>query len=550
MEELLIDLEPSRPDEGHHHFPDTTLTDLLTELDNEGDLQNCPILEAGAYSSRTATTVFDGLREKHQEPGPLTYPASSHCARTRHSTIGTRAKARACRHVKANFIISHKPDLALGVIEAVYKELSRANSTHTIELRKTGDQSYLHIAAPAKDTAELVKAAGDLAEELISDQPTEGAGIFQEPPPKAHTSFHIVLDIMRSSREARPRLEPQLNPCVDGTTSLERHDSFEEYKTSLDGILYRALKKAGRLSLSLALRVNLGFVMLQTYQQGNDVYDYNAFHTMVKNPRASGRLETVMGNEALARKLMDFVRSDDSNSPFQPTDNRMQSAAQVLPEYFLQADSLRAKFEAPLNVTETQKGRTSFIQSVTVSEKDPAFAELDILNLSVGKKLDWNFESTDQQKGARKYPIIVQYLTSARTRILDKEPEDAEGLGTYPRVLLPTQNSIAAGFTSVAIKTVYRLRWKHTSYVVLVAINRRWPSIAAMIDLRRPGIDVGISICGEDWDKEGRVAANIWGDELQHLLCDAGEAPHDGMARVANFLQVIRDVRDVLEPLF
>ncbi|KAI0012871.1 hypothetical protein F4779DRAFT_504345 [Xylariaceae sp. FL0662B] len=546
----------SLPDQSDRVTYSAAPVDLLAEFDHEGDLQNCPVLDAVAYSSCIATTPknenenFDSTCEEHQPPGPLSFPNLSHHL-GRHSARVQDPKARARQHVKANFIISHTPDLASGVIETVYKELSWANKHYAIELRKIGAESYLHIAAPAKKTAELVEAARDLAEELIYGQSTAVVGIFQEPPPKAYTSFHIVLDITPSSREARPRLEPRPEAQEDDITAPALHDSVDDYAAGLSGALYRALKKAVRLSLSLALKVDLGVVMLQTYQRGNDVYDYGAFHAMVKNPRASGRLQTGMGDEALARKVLDFVRRDDSSSPFQPTDNRAPSAAHVLPEYFLEADSPRAKFEIHLSVNGLKRGRPGgSLQSVKVSEKNAAFAELDILNLSVGKKLDWKFEGINQQKGPRKYPSMVRFMDSARVQVQGENPDETGDFDTYPRVLLSGQNATVEGFTSVVIKTVYRFGWKDTSYAVLVVINRRWSSIGAMMDSTRPRIDVNISVCGEDWDKEDQAAANTWGDELQHLFRDGRAGPHDGMARVANFLQTIRDIRDVFDPLF
>ncbi|KAI1407463.1 hypothetical protein F5Y13DRAFT_126064 [Hypoxylon sp. FL1857] len=271
--------------------------------------------------------------------------------------------------------------MAAGVVEAVHKELTQADNYYKLELQETGQGPYLRILAPARNIAELASAAQDAADELISDDPVKVSGIFQEPPARVSSSSQVVLVITQSGN-----VRPTLQLGQGAGTSQELPEGFQEFSARLDNRVYRGLKKAGRLPLSLTLRVHLGYCMLRTYPQGKQVYRYRDFHNMVKNPRASGWLKTSIGNEAVARRLMDFVRSD-AKSPFFPTTNQFASAAGVWPDYAFEASSQLATFN--LSITDKSgrgRGNSSHqLSNATACLADSNFADLDILNLSVGK---------------------------------------------------------------------------------------------------------------------------------------------------------------------
>ncbi|KAI0839019.1 hypothetical protein F5Y06DRAFT_303563 [Hypoxylon sp. FL0890] len=580
MMEPLIDIDPQPLNSISGENNAKPSVDLLDDCSNgEAALLSCPVLVAevdGRPATRVlpgalgpsvaptvdtanhvpkavqpnATAIIPEVQLTHAEivtrpgPGPLSLPKVDPIGAIREAARTTHTSGRGSQRAQANFIISHIPDVASGVVEAVYKELAQAEGCYKFELRQAGQGSYLRITAPAKNIPELVCAAQDAADELISDEAVRVSGIYQEPPARVNPSSRVVL--VTEPGQVRPRL--QLGQGAD--TMLELPESFQEYATKLNDRVYRGLKKAGRLPLALTLRVQLGYCMLRSYPQGREVYEYRDFHAMIKNPRASAWLKTSIGNEFIARRVLDFVRND-VRSPFLPTTNQVTSSADVLPEYAFEAHSQLAKFNAPI-IDKSRRGRGNAayqLSSVTASGTDSNFTDLDIVSLSVGKNLDWKLEATNEERDTKAFPNIIRYLERAKVdlRGLDRP----HNFDVYPRVKLPTNNPVAASLKDVAVKTVYRFKWRTTPYVVQITVNHRWESISAMCAEKMPTIDLGVSIFGEDWDSEDDVAGIVWGDELQYLLegGNGGTAPK-GIDRVANFLQTIRDIRNVLEPFF
>ncbi|KAI1214015.1 uncharacterized protein F4807DRAFT_449432 [Annulohypoxylon truncatum] len=480
-------------------------------------------------------------------PAPLSLPEPDPIQILRDTVTATDTSIRSSEQAQANFIISHTPELASGVTEAVHKELTRANGGHGLEIRKTQEGSYLRIIAPSKNIAEVISAAQDVASELISDESTRGPGVFQEPPARISSASQVVLDINIESGEVRPKLQPGQG-AADG---VEVAGNFHEYVTKLNDRVCAGLKKAGRLPLSLTLRVHFGFCMLRAYPQGKKVYGYRDFCAMIRNPRASAWLKTTIGDEILARRLLDFIRND-TNGPFLSTGSELGSPADVLPEYAFEASSQQTKFVMGIKVRTrgNTRGRASCqLHRATARGADANFAELDIPNLSLGRNLDWKFEAVNEDKGAKSFPEVDKYLQTANIELVNVDrPHD---LDVYPRVKLEPINPVAAKIKDVAVKTLYRFRWKQTSYVVEVAVNHRWSSISAMTAEKSSTIDVGVSVYGQDWDSEDESAGNIWGDELQYLLeAGNGHTASRGIERVDNFIRVIRDIRNTLDPIF
>ncbi|KAI5864974.1 hypothetical protein GGS23DRAFT_594536 [Durotheca rogersii] len=563
----------------------TPLGDLLGSSDHEeAALQACPVLSPGAdhlsasqespgkaSSGRTmgdvgelsvAPTTHDDvsdaqLTQKSYQvgssrakpaalPTPLPPPDQSRGITVRDTTaVKMRSHPTTAKKAQANFIIVHTQDSASDIIEAIYKELSRARNDCALELCHSSEGPYLRIiASTEKSIAELVQAARDSADDLISDEASGASRIFQEPPAGLKNDARVFLNVGLLPSSVRPRLQPRGDAANPGS-----QPGFQEYVSSLTNSVYRGLKKAGRFPLLLTLRIHLGHYFLEAYPRGKEVYQYGDFHAMMKNPRVSGRLKTWIGDETTAERVLDFVRNG-SNSPFQPTSNQASSPTDVLPDYLFEVHSQNFKFDVSIITTaRARRHGTCQMYRVAASETDPNAAELEITNLSVGKELDWALRAIREEKHAKISQDIVQYLRSAKVHMEDLGR--AHDFDVYPLVALDRRNPIAGKLKDAIMKTVYRFRWKATTYIVEIAVNHRWSDIAAMVGRAPPIIDLGVSIYGQDWDLDDQAAGNIWGEELQFLLEDGGQTTRpQGVDRVANFLHVVMDVRDTLDPFF
>ncbi|KAI1446485.1 hypothetical protein F5Y02DRAFT_417124 [Annulohypoxylon stygium] len=522
---------------------------LLEGLNIQGQALRDGPVPATATSVRP---VHSGPVENGDRNGPgitslparleLPKPDPIHALRNTATTVDSNA--RGSEKAQANFFISHKPEVASGVIEAIHKELTRARGGHGLEIRETREGSYLRITAPSKDIAEVISAAQSVADELISNESSLGSGVFQEPPTTVYSASRVVLDINTQSGEVRPKLQ-----VGEGVSNIaEVNGDSHEYMTKLKNRVYAGLKKAGRIPLSLKLRAHFGYCLLRTYPQGKIIYGYRDYCVMMKNPRASAWLKTSIGNETLAVKLLDFVRDD--KGPFLPIEARLGSPAKVLPEYAFEARSERMKFMMDIRkgTRGTAGTKTACRQARLMASKvDANFAEVDIVNQSLGRNLDWKLEAIHEDRGEKIFQEVDKYLGTASIELINSDqPHD---LNIYPHIKLDPHNSAAAKIKHVAVKTLYRFRWKQTSYVVEVAINHRWSSISAMTAGKPSTVDVGISIFGQDWDSEDEAAGNIWGDELQHLLEANSHTASGGIDRVDHFIQTIRDVRNALDPI-
>ncbi|KAI2601799.1 hypothetical protein GGR54DRAFT_53428 [Hypoxylon sp. NC1633] len=424
----------------------------------------------------------------------------------------------------------------------MYKELARSDQPPGLELEQIDQGSYLRLAATAREVAGVIDATQGVAQDLIFDALSRKTGVFQEPPTELNSASRVVLEIDPLSGHVRPRLQHGQNAAK----TTEPCGSFQEYAARLDNSVYKGLKKAGRFPLSLTLRVLLGHYMLQTYPPNKEVYTYPEFHGMARSARAIGWLKSRIGNETMAQGILDFARND-SESPFLPTGNQTTSPADVLPAYAFEARSQQAKFYMPIKKRTGVNARgevNCYLYRVTACRADAKFAELDIFNLSVGKNLDWKLEAVNEEKGEKSFPQVVRYLRSANVTLRTTDrPHD---LDVYPRLEFDA-HPIGALLKDVTVKTLYLFKWKTTPYVVQVAINHRWASIAAM-RASKPTVDLEMSVFGECWDSQDNVAGNIWGDELQLLLEGRDESRRaKGLDRVGDFLQTVRDIRDAFE---
>ncbi|OTB01483.1 hypothetical protein M426DRAFT_14368 [Hypoxylon sp. CI-4A] len=580
--ERLIDIDPQPLAQDCQAKSTNSASALIMQQpdsNHEATLQQYPVMGAfDNYNVSAATSTegwvedeFNSTDKKSKQdsqstpdevyfpPGPLPYPRfatnlpsvmNDGESVTGRSVATTTANGAATTlgygghhsdQAQVNFIVSHDPEMTAGVIEAVYKEVNRASRGGKIELVKTRKTSYLRIVAPKKQIDGLVAAVQDITEELLASESTQRVGIFQEPPTGAAGTSQVVIEIDPLSQDGRPRLQPG----ADTAASFEFPESFEKYETKLTDRVYKGLKKAGRIPLSLTLRIHLGHFMLRNYNREPKAWDYRAFHGMVKDPRASGWLKTRIGDETWARRLIDFVKHDVSSS-FSPTGVEATLAA-AKPEYGFEIRSENIKFDIPIH---RGPGGVCRVYSITACPLNTNFAEVDIANLSIGRNFDWKMEAVNEEKGARTFPEVVRYLRTAAIEL--KGLDQPHNLNTYPRIKLEPLGAVARDIKEVTVKTLYQFRWKSTSFIVQVAINRRWESLYAMKRERPPTMDLGISIFGSRWDsEEDDTAGNIWGDDLQNLL-DRGPtgAAAGGTDRVAYFLQMVREIRDALEQVF
>ncbi|KAI1094761.1 hypothetical protein F5B19DRAFT_489980 [Rostrohypoxylon terebratum] len=552
--ESLIYLGSQSPKDKHPNNINNTTSPsihLLEGLNIHGQtLRDLPI-PAATTSVRAAPSRSVENRNRNGPeatglPARLGLPNPDPIHTLRNMATTTDRNARGSDKAQANFFFSHTLEVASGVIEAVHKELTRARGGHGIEIRKTREGSYLRITAPSKDIGEVISAAQSVADELISNESSWESGIFQEPPITVNSASQVVLDIDTQLGEVRPKL--QIGKGVSDIAEVA--GDFHEYVTKLSNRVYAGLKKAGRIPPSLKLRAHLGYCLLRTYPQDKIVYEYRDYCVMMKNPRASAWFKTSVGNETLAVRLLDFIRND-AKSPFLPTEARLGSPANVLPEYAFEARSQTMKFMMDIREGNRAKagGRTLCrLARLMTSKVDANFAEVDIINQSLGRNLDWKLEAIHEDRGGKTFQEVEKYLGTASIELIDSDrPHD---LNVYPHVKLNPHDSAAAKIKHVAVKTLYRFRWKETSYVVEVAVNHRWSSISAMTAGKPSTVDVGISIFGQDWDSEDEAAGNIWGDELQYLLEDTNShTTSGGIDRVGHFIQMIRDIRNALDPI-
>lgn len=128
----------------------------------------------------------------------------------------------------------------------------------------------------------------------------------------------------------------------------------------------------------------------------------------------------------------------------------------------------------------------------------------------------------------------------------------------YPRILFNNRDKVSS-FQDVAILSVFRFRYNPAPYKVEFTIRRQWPD-ARSISTTEPKTTYGITVYGEDWDKEV-VASEYsrskqgWGQELEHLFEDDEGYTQDGrdgsggrkaVERVRTFVEAMQGIRDAL----
>ncbi|KAJ8119518.1 hypothetical protein ONZ43_g3544 [Nemania bipapillata] len=152
-------------------------------------------------------------------------------------------------HSVATFIVTGEPDATRGVTKAVYHDLKEAST-------------------------------------YLSGHSVEAKRILVEPPPDSNTgSFQVSVDVTHGTELVRPTLERDTR-----ATSVELESYSTKYKDEFSKYLSQAFEDASSLHTSLVLRIHMGHYFLRTYKKGK--FTFEAFESMVKNPRAVGQLDT------------------------------------------------------------------------------------------------------------------------------------------------------------------------------------------------------------------------------------------------------------------
>ena len=159
------------------------------------------------------------------------------------------------------------------------------------------------------------------------------------------------------------------------------------------------------------------------------------------------------------------------------------------------------------------------------------------------RELDWRIEAFRGEEPAGVPAGVYQFLTSGDVRMQGRNFE------RWPKITLKSNHVIGKALTGITIKSLYQFRWKTTPYIVEVVVNRRWARLKSM--KKKPDVDFGITVYGEHWNQGTQSAAqtvgNVWGDELQLLFSDEGNATAAGDERVRRFVDIVQGVRDAID---
>ncbi|KAI0489589.1 hypothetical protein F4859DRAFT_509176 [Xylaria cf. heliscus] len=445
----------------------------------------------------------------------------------------------------ASFIVPGDPDAVRGVIKAVYHDLKDGNKDATIEFRET-TAPYIRVHAPTEEDAlALIRTAQRLAAEHLSGDATEAKAIFVEPPMNyITTGFQIAIHVIDAIKCARPILE-----SMPGAPDMAlKTSSSDRYKRELSESLYEAFEKASNLHASLMMKIHLGYYLLSNYRKGK--FTLEQFESMVKNPRATGKLDTRLGKVPFAEELsveatIRLIQAADS--PCIPLDNQIATSADVIPTYAFESWHDGDSYETELDINKTKQGPVNGplkfnLARTKMVPQNAQVARFETTSISTGRKLDWKIAAMPGDKKVSASSAVKQYLEMGHA-VMQGSPNDFQ---CYPAVRLPENYALVNKLKSVAIKSIYRFSWKRTGYVVQFTINRRWQTIRDMNRQAVTETDFDITIYGDNWDQDSRVEAGetvgkIWGADLQGLL---REEVGDGPGRVQGLVKTILDIRD------
>ncbi|KAK7757861.1 hypothetical protein SLS62_000239 [Diatrype stigma] len=441
----------------------------------------------------------------------------------------------------ANFVLLGTEEPAAEILEATYKELIRIEGRYVIELRGNPPNTFIHIETGSQqETRNLLDRARELANELTSDDSSSSSIFLQEPLATEMEKFRITLSIQSSG--ARPKLD-----CPLGQT--QKRDESGDFVTNLTRIACQGLKKVARQQYGVTLRVHLGQFVLQSYPRGQLSFEHKQFKAMVDNPRTSGRLETEVVDENMVRGILRNIQQ--GNGPLLPLDNQTLSPADVMPDHYFEANWENGRFQAEIvPITRDSKGKNPAtegshnINRVKAFRGNSSLPELSITVLNLGRKFDWDMEVSQVNNAVNTNTTAIdQFLASAIVRM------QGHTFDSFPKISLMRNDPVGRALKNIAVKSIYRYRWKATDYMVAIAINRRWASMATMG--RPPKVDFSITMYGEHWDQLSQgstlAAGNIWGDQLDLLFNDGDDAMATGEDRTRQFVGIVQELQGVLE---
>ncbi|KAI0443287.1 hypothetical protein F4803DRAFT_550217 [Xylaria telfairii] len=447
----------------------------------------------------------------------------------------------------ATFIIPGEPDAVKGVIKAVYNDLKDGNKDANIEFRET-TVPYIRVHAPTeKDALALIRTAQRLAIAHLSGDSTEAKAIFVEPPMNCMTTnFEIDVHVFDTTKYARHTLER-----IPGTLDMVRTPSLGRYKRELSQSLCESFEKASNLHTSLSLKIYLGCYLLHTYKTGK--FTLEQFETIVKHPRATGKLNTCLGKAPFAEGLnigatLSLIQA--ASSPCIPLDNQTATSADVTPTYVLEIWHGNDCYEAELDISRAKQDPANERPTYTVARTKmiPQSAQVprfEATSLSIGRKLDWKIAAMPGDEKVSVSLAVKQYLESGNA-VMQGRPNDFH---CYPKVRLPEKCALADKLKSAVMKSIYRFSWGRTGYIVEFTINRRWKSIREMNRQAPMETDFNITVYADNWDQDSRVQAGetvgkIWGADLQGLLRDEAG---DRLNRVQGLIKTILDICDFFD---
>ncbi|KAI0450157.1 hypothetical protein F5B21DRAFT_508503 [Xylaria acuta] len=485
----------------------------------------------------------------HGVTAPLTVHMSPMAVIGQNARLAKRSgMATACQTGGvATFIVSGRPDAIRGVIKAVYHDLKDGNKDAKIELRET-TAPYIRVHAPTEEDAlALVRTAQRLAVAHLSGDSTEAGIIFVEPPTNCMTTrFQIDVHVIDTIKCARPTLEN-----MPGMPDMALKPSASRYKHELSGSLCEAFEKASNLHTSLILRIHLGHYLLQTYRKGK--FTLEQFESMVKHPRATGKLDTRLGKVPFVEGLsveatMRLIQA--ANSPCIPLDNQTATSADVTPTYALESWHDGDRYEAELDINKTKQGPVDgplqfHLARTRMVPQDAQVPRFETVSIGIGRKLDWKIAAMPGDEKTSASLAVKQYLEKGRV-VMQGTSNDFQ---CYPAVRLPEAHALSNKLKPVVTKSIYRFGWKRTGYIVQFTINRRWQSIRDMNRQAPMETDFDVTIYADNWDQDSRVQAGetvgkIWGADLQGLLRDE---VGDGQSRVQGLVKTILDIRDFFD---
>ncbi|ETS86808.1 hypothetical protein PFICI_00636 [Pestalotiopsis fici W106-1] len=477
--------------------------------------------------------------------------------RLRQQGIPTQ-RGRAC------LVLSHNGQVLDGVLLATYEELAEVakdQEGYLFEIQEPlSGRPFLYIEAPSQSlAASCLDEARTIAQNIIDDKATKLDLVLIEPPSAPLQSLVVQLQL------GRPQLVANQTSPLDPDNDGLRKTWFE---SKLRQELSWALKKAGRIKNRVTLRVHLGHFLLRSFppQQsripGTETgLDFEAFHRAVRHPRTRHDFATKIGSLEQALRVLQAIKSQ--NELFCSEDMAI-TLADVQPEYYFGGEVEEWQFSARLRpwsatATEMKRGKkppkpfqVAAVEAVKIARSN-AGSQLDFKCLNLEQFFDWKIDTVPEA------PIRTKGfdILNSELRAADIQVPESTGVrdGAFPRIHFRGKYEKAKALNKVAIKSVFRFRYRPAPYQVEVTITREWEKVVAMGD--QPLNSFGVVIYGERWGESRALeltkTGQGWGPELEHLFVDRQNDIHAGLDRLSSgderaqcLIDAIHNIRSAL----